>query len=185
MKIKIAAPLLAVAVAAAALTGCGANSGPNEDGGLAAGATPPAAGKPVAPRTIAKVIEQAGYTRSLTAALKAAGLDPVLAAPGPFTLFAPSNAAFTDIGDQYEILLRPGNEAKLQQTLRHHVVLGQYRAADLRDGQQLLTANGDKLRVSVRGDVIRVDGATVEKADIEAENGFVDVINKVLLPPGS
>ena len=82
-------------------------------------------------------------------------------------------------------LLKPANKADLKKVLTYHVVPGTYTAADLKDGQELTTVEGGKLTVSVDGDMVKVNEATVEKADVNASNGVVHVIDKVVVPPAS
>ena len=122
---------------------------------------------------------------TLVAAVAAGDLAKTLQGKGPFTVFAPTNQAFSDVQSTVDTLLKPANKADLQKVLTYHVVPGTYTAADLKDGQELTTVQGQKLKVSVNGGTVKVNGATVEKADVNASNGVVHVINKVLVPPAS
>jgi uncharacterized surface protein with fasciclin (FAS1) repeats len=122
---------------------------------------------------------------TLVAAVAAGDLAKTLQGKGPFTVFAPTNQAFSDIQSTVDTLLKPANKADLQKVLTYHVVPGTYTAADLKDGQELTTVQGQKLTVSVNGSTVKVNDATVEKADVNASNGVVHVINKVLVPPAN
>ena len=104
---------------------------------------------------------------------------------GPYTVFAPTDAAFADIQSTVDTLLEPDNKTDLQQVLTYHVVPGTYTAADLTDGQKLKTVEGQDLTVSIKDGVVKVNDATVEATDITASNGVVHVINKVLVPPAN
>ena len=120
---------------------------------------------------------------TLTAALQAAGLADKASSGGPFTVFAPTNDAFDALpAGTLDDLLKPENKAKLADILTYHVVPGSVMAADLKDGQELTTIEGKKLKVSVSGSTVTVNGANVVKADVKSSNGVTHVIDKVLLP---
>jgi uncharacterized surface protein with fasciclin (FAS1) repeats len=120
--------------------------------------------------------------KTLAAAVTAAGLVETLQGNGPFTVFAPTDAAFSAIQSEVDTLLKPENQAKLSQILTYHVVSGKMNAADLRDGQELTTVEGSTLKVSVKHGMVTIGQATVTSADIEASNGVIHVIDTVLLP---
>jgi uncharacterized surface protein with fasciclin (FAS1) repeats len=120
---------------------------------------------------------------TLVKAVTAAGLAQTLQGKGPYTVFAPTNKAFSELGDQLDTLLEPDNKNDLSDILLYHVVEGDVKAADLEDGEKLKTVQGDDLTVSVNGDEVKVNDATVVKADVPAENGTVHVIDGVLTPP--
>ena len=120
--------------------------------------------------------------KTLTAAVKAAGLVETLQGKGPFTVFAPTDAAFSAIQAEVDKLLKPESKAKLSKILTYHVVSGNMKAADLKDGQELTTVEGGKLKVTVKDGNVTVGGAKVNTADITASNGVIHVIDKVLLP---
>ena len=120
---------------------------------------------------------------TLVTAVKAAGLVETLKSSGPFTVFAPTNEAFAALpAGTVESLLKPENKNKLATILKHHVVSGKVMAADL-TGKKISqsTVNGTKINIDGTSGVL-VSGATVVSADIEADNGVIHVINKVLLP---
>jgi len=120
--------------------------------------------------------------KTLAAAVKAADLVETLQGKGPFTVFAPTDAAFGAIQSEVDKLLKPENKSKLSKILTHHVVSGKMQAADLKDGQELTTVEGSKLKVSVKEGNVTIGGAKVASADISASNGVIHVIDKVLLP---
>lgn len=120
---------------------------------------------------------------TLVAALTAGGLVETLQGKGPFTVFAPTNAAFAAIQPTVDKLLKPANKEELKSVLTYHVVPGKIEAADLKDGQELTTVQGDKLKVTIDGDTVKINDATVVQADVQAGNGVVHVIDGVLVPP--
>lgn len=125
---------------------------------------------------------------TLDKALKAAGLDSKAKGKGPYTVFAPTNAAFDKLpAGTVTTLLEPANKKKLSTILTYHVVPGKHLAASLTDGQQLKTVEGEMLTVKKQdGKVMIMDAkggsATVETADIVATNGVVHSIDSVLMP---
>ncbi|MGS0748721.1 fasciclin domain-containing protein [Halpernia sp. GG3] len=121
-------------------------------------------------------------SKTLAAAVTAAGLVETLQSAGPFTVFAPTDAAFADIQSSVDTLLKPENKAELAKVLTYHVVSGSTHAADLKDGQELTTVQGGKLHVSIKDGKVTIGNATVTTADIDASNGVIHVIDKVLLP---
>lgn len=120
--------------------------------------------------------------KTLTAAIKAASLVDTLKGKGPFTVFAPTDAAFASIQKDVDNLLKTENKAKLAKVLTYHVVSGNLKAADLKDGQELTTVEGGKLKVSIKDKKVMVGGANVTGADMNASNGVIHVIDKVLMP---
>ena len=139
------------------------------------------AGKPM--KTIVQVAADAGDFTTLVAALKAAGLVDALQGPGPFTVFAPTDAAFAKLpaGTVESLLADP---QKLASILTYHVVAGKVLAGDIVRGKgaRPTTLNGQPLAVSVRGGKVFVNTAQVTAADIAASNGVIHVIDTVLLP---
>lgn len=125
---------------------------------------------------------------TLVAAVKAAGLVEALKADGPFTVFAPTNAAFEKLEKKkpgtIAMLLKPENKDKLTAILTYHVVPGQVLASDvvkLKNGTMVKTLNGKSIKVENRKGVT-VDHAKVVKTDIVCANGVIHVIDTVLLP---
>ena len=120
--------------------------------------------------------------KTLAAAVKAADLIETLEGAGPFTVFAPTDDAFATIQSVVDSLLKPENKAKLANILTYHVVSGAHLAADLKDGVELTTVQGEKLKVTVNGGKVTIGGANVTAADVAASNGVVHLIDKVLIP---
>lgn len=127
----------------------------------------------------------AGQFKTLAAALDAAGLVGTLKGKGPFTVFAPTDAAFAALpAGTVEDLLKPENKDKLVAVLTHHVVPGRVTAAQVTRLDQATTVNGDTVDIASSGATVTVGGARVLKADIAASNGVIHVIDKVLIPGG-
>ena len=125
----------------------------------------------------------AGQFKTLIAAVKAADLEATLRGPGPFTVFAPTDEAFAKIPkDTLDSLLKPENKAKLQAILTYHVVPGKVLAADAKKLTMAKTANGKELKLDASGGGLKVNGANVIKADIQASNGVIHVIDAVIIP---
>jgi Secreted and surface protein containing fasciclin-like repeats len=122
---------------------------------------------------------------TLVTALQAAGLVGTLQREGPFTVFAPTNAAFAALPPgTVESLLRPENRAELVRILTYHVVPGLAPSSALRAGQQVATLQGSPVTVTLlEGGRIRINNANVIAADIQASNGIIHVIDAVLIPP--
>ncbi|MEQ8264625.1 fasciclin domain-containing protein [Pseudohaliea sp.] len=120
---------------------------------------------------------------TLVAALKAAGLVETLQGEGPFTVFAPTNAAFAALPDgTVESLLAPANKAQLTAVLTYHVIPGAVYASDVVELSSATTVQGGDVSISTEDGRVMIDGAEVIKTDIEAENGVIHVIDAVLLP---
>ncbi len=120
---------------------------------------------------------------TLVAAVKAAGLVETLKGPGPFTVFAPTDAAFAKLPPgTVENLLKPENRARLQDILKYHVVAGEYKAADVVKMTSAPTVEGQKVKIKTAGGKVMVDGAQVVKTDVEASNGVIHVIDSVIMP---
>ncbi|TKC10214.1 fasciclin domain-containing protein [Pedobacter polaris] len=120
---------------------------------------------------------------TLVAAVKQAGLVETLSGTGPFTVFAPTNAAFAMVPKAtLDGLMKPEMKADLTKILTYHVVAGALKAADLKDGQELTTVQGGKLMVSIKDGVVMINGAKVTIADVVSSNGVTHVIDGVLMP---
>jgi uncharacterized surface protein with fasciclin (FAS1) repeats len=125
----------------------------------------------------------AGDFNTLVAAVKAAALVETLKAKGPYTVFAPTDAAFAKLPEgTLDSLLKPENKAKLAGILTYHVVAGKVMAADVVKITEAKTVNGKMLKISIMDGKVMVDGANVAKTDIECSNGVIHVIDAVLLP---
>jgi len=128
----------------------------------------------------------AGQFKTLAAALQAAGLVDTLKGPGPFTVFAPTDAAFAKLpAGTVESLLKPENKAKLTAILTYHVVPGAVKAEQVTKLDEAKTVNGAMVKVSTDHGKVMINNANVVKADIPASNGVIHVIDTVILPPQS
>lgn len=135
-----------------------------------------------AKKTVVQIAATNGSFKTLTAALKAAGLTETLSGPGPFTVFAPTDAAFAALPKgTVEKLLLPQNKAMLVKILTYHVVAGDVLSTNLKTGK-VKTVEGSSVKVKVSAMGVMVNNAKVVKADIKASNGVIHVIDKVLMP---
>lgn len=120
---------------------------------------------------------------TLVTAVKAAELVDALSNAGPFTVFAPTNAAFDKLpAGTVEGLLKPERKEELADILQYHVSVGVYSADQLQDGQSLGQVNGGNITISKKNGKIMVNGAATVIASIPASNGIIHVIDGVLLP---
>jgi len=125
----------------------------------------------------------AGSFSTLAAALQAGDLVGTLKSDGPFTVFAPTDAAFAELPDgTIETLLMPENKDKLVAILTYHVVPGNVSSAEVVGLTSAKTVNGESVAIRVDGGTVFINDARVEGADVEASNGVIHVIDKVLLP---
>lgn len=147
---------------------------------LAAGCAPSA---DTSGGNIVDVASSAGSFNTLVAAVTAADLVDTLKGPGPFTVFAPTDAAFAALpAGTVENLLLPENKDQLVSILTYHVVPGRIAAADIPAGRaQVATVQGGTLTTDTR-DGVKINTANVVTADIAATNGIIHVIDTVLLP---
>lgn len=126
--------------------------------------------------------------KTLVAAVTAAGLVPTLKGPGPFTVFAPTDAAFGKLpAGTVDTLVKPENKAALTKVLTYHVVPGKLTAAQLRDGAKLKTVQGETLTVAKKGNMVHLRDAKggqsmVTIADVMQSNGVIHVVDTVLMP---
>ncbi len=132
---------------------------------------------------IAMTAGATGIHTSLVAALAKANLVATLQGDGPFTVFAPTDAAFTAAGINLDDFTTDAQIAALADILLFHVVSGQVNAADVTDGLVAAAVNGDNLTFTVSNGTVTVNGATVVLADVPASNGVIHVIDAVLMPP--
>lgn len=125
----------------------------------------------------------AGSFKTLAAALTAADLVTTLKGKGPFTVFAPTDEAFSKLpAGTVESLLKPENKAKLVSILTYHVVAGKVMAADVVKLKEATTVQGGKVAIVVAGASVKVDNANVVTTDIKTSNGVIHVIDTVLMP---
>lgn len=175
-----------------ALLASGACSSGAEHGAAAADAPPavdPAIGQANVqddesqPDVVKIAVGSADHT-TLVAALKAANLVNALANAGPFTVFAPTNAAFEKLPPgTVDDLLKPANADQLRNVLQHHVTTSVYAVADLTDGMTLSMADGQTVTIRKAGDEVTVEGAKVV-ASVRGSNGIVHVVDAVIVPAG-
>jgi uncharacterized surface protein with fasciclin (FAS1) repeats len=120
---------------------------------------------------------------TLVRALKAGDLVDTLKGKGPFTVFAPTNAAFETLPENtLQDLMKPANKARLQNILKNHVVEGRRMSKDVAKQSALSSMGGRSLSIQSANDQVQIGDATIRRADIEAENGVVHVVDQVLLP---
>lgn len=131
---------------------------------------------------IVDTAKEAGSFETLLAAATAAGLVDTLKSDGPFTVFAPTDAAFAALPEgTVETLLKPENKDQLVSILTYHVVAGKVMSTDLSDDMMATTVQGTDIMIDLDNGVM-VNDATVVTADIEASNGVIHVIDKVIMP---
>lgn len=136
----------------------------------------------VSQKDVVKVAAGSADHTTLVAAVKAASLVDVLSNAGPFTVFAPTNAAFGKLPPgTVEGLLKPDKKETLQDILQYHVAVAVYKPEMLQDGQVLSMANGGNVTIGVKDGKITVNGANVV-ATVTASNGIIHIIDGVLLP---
>jgi uncharacterized surface protein with fasciclin (FAS1) repeats len=125
----------------------------------------------------------AGSFKTLAKALQAADLVDTLKGEGPFTVFAPTDAAFAKLPEEtLNDLLKPENKTKLQRILAYHVVPGRVSSSDVVKLRTAKAVSGDTIGIEARGTTVLVDGARVVKTDVEASNGVIHIIDTVMLP---
>ena len=139
------------------------------------------------PAAAADIVETAvsnGSFKTLTAALQAAGLVETLKGKGPYTVFAPTDEAFKKLpAGTVETLLKPENKAQLQKVLTYHVVSGNVMSGDLKGKTtNAKTVEGSAVRIDASGNAVKVDDAVVTQADVNASNGVIHVIDRVIMP---
>lgn len=167
---------------------CGDDSNEKTSSPVTTTIAPAAAGTTVsaASGNIVQVAQNAGTFATLVKAVQTAGLVNTLSGPGPFTVFAPTDAAFSaslqSLGITADALL--ADKDKLTKILTYHVLPTKALAADVvkLNGQDVVTVNGAKVKVKVDGSIVTVNDAKVTKTDVAATNGIIHVIDKVLIP---
>lgn len=123
----------------------------------------------------------AGSFKTLVSLLEQAGLAETLATGGKFTVFAPTDAAFAKVPKKTLDALG-ANPEKLKAVLLYHVAKGELRAERVVKRSSIKTLNGAYLKVKVRGQTVKINNASVQKANVDASNGVIHVINRVLIP---
>ena len=132
-------------------------------------------------KNIVETAQEAGSFRTLVKAVQAAGLADVLSGEGPFTVCAPNDAAFGALpAGTIDELMR--NRDQLANVLKYHVASGRHTAADVMKMTSIKTLLGQDVTVRVQGSTVMIGDARVIQADIEATNGIIHVMDKVLIP---
>lgn len=149
--------------------------------------TPATDDEPTTPEATSNIVELAQATDTLstlvTAVVEADLVDTLSSTESEFTVFAPTNDAFDALPEgTLETLLAEESKAQLTDILTYHVVANEVFSDQLTDGQVIETVQGDTLTVSIADGVVKINGATVLQADVDATNGVVHVIDSVLLP---
>ncbi len=161
------------AVAAVSLTAAGLSA--------PAGARPHGAANRGADKDIVETAVAAGKFTTLASLLTKAGLAETLQGKGPYTVFAPTDAAFAKV-PKATLDELAGDRAKLRSVLLYHVAKGKLTAAKVVKRRSVKTLNGTRVRVRVRGSKVFVGGGRVVTPDVAASNGVIHAINKVLIP---
>lgn len=177
--------LLAVAAVPLIIAACGssnssASTSPTTSAAASSAMSPSASA--TAQKDIVGTAVAAGDFKTLATALNAAGLVNALKGPGPFTVFAPTDAAFAKLpkGTLAKLLKDPKGE--LTKILEYHVIAGKVMAADITNGMTAKTLEGSTVKFTVKGGKVYVNGVLVTTADVAASNGVIHVINGVLVP---
>ena len=136
-----------------------------------------------APKDIVDTAVSAGSFKTLAKALQAADLVDTLKGAGPFTVFAPTDEAFAKLpADTLNDLLKPENKTKLQRILTYHVVPGRVSSSEVVKLRSTKAVSGDTIGIETNAATVLVDGARVVKTDVQASNGLIHIIDRVILP---
>ncbi len=183
---------LAFVVLMSLLASCGDNGGTTNEQATAASESQPASVQvgqsgvqdDVSQKNVVQVAIGSKDHTTLVKAVQAAELVDALSNAGPFTVFAPTNAAFDKLpAGTVDGLLKPEKKEDLADILQYHVSVGVYNADQLQDGQTLGQVNGSNITISKKDGKIMVNGTATVVASITASNGVIHVIDGVLLPP--
>jgi uncharacterized surface protein with fasciclin (FAS1) repeats len=178
---------MAIGTALFLLAACGGDSESTPAQESQQGVTSPAMSADDAGMTITEIVAEERDFSTLLGAVEAADLAETLSSEGPFTVFAPTDAAFAALPQKtLNALLRPKNQQQLAGILTYHVIPAEVKAAAVTAGD-VATANGEPFTISVDGGTVTItdstgNQATVTKTDIDASNGVIHVIDTVLLP---
>ena len=168
MRLRSVAGLLALGVLAASVM----------SGAAAAGSATKSESRE---KNIVETAIAAGSFKTLVSLLEQAGLAETLATGGKFTVFAPTDAAFAKVPKKTLDALG-ANPEKLKAVLLYHVAKGELRAERVVKRSSIKTLNGASLKVKVRGQTVKINNASVQEANVDASNGVIHVINRVLIP---
>jgi len=174
--------VLAVAVVPLVIAACGTSrSSTSSSSPMSTPASP--AMSPAATADIVDTAVATGQFTTLAKALQAAGLVDALKGSGPFTAFAPTDAAFAELPAGTLATLLKSPKGELTRILTYHMVPGKVMAADITDGMTAKTLEGSTIKFTVKDGKVYVNGAQVTTADVPASNGVIHVIDGVLIPP--
>jgi|ERR1700730_161349 len=130
---------------------------------------------------ITQVVNNDKNMTTLKKGVIASGLDKVLSGTGPFTVFAPSDLAFTKLDKgTFEALLKPENKTKLEDVLNYHIVSGKINFKDLKDGEKLKSVSGKELLVQIKEGRVSIQGSKIENRDLQASNGVIHFLDTVM-----
>jgi uncharacterized surface protein with fasciclin (FAS1) repeats len=178
--------LVLLAIAAITVTSfvaCGGDTAKTPEATPPVAKEEPTTPKPEAPKDVVDIAIGSADHTTLVAAVKAAGLVETLKGAGPFTIFAPTNAAFAALpAGTVDGLLKPEKKADLTNILTYHVVAGAVKSSELKDGQKIKTLQGGELTVAIKDGKVTINGANVTAADLTGSNGVIHVIDAVLMP---
>ena len=169
--------------------GCDSGSQPNQSTAEAAKADETKTGQSAvtddeSQKNVVHVAMGSNDHTTLVKAIQAADLVDALSNAGPFTVFAPTNAAFDKLpAGTLDDLLKPENKEKLADILQYHVSLGVFKTENMTDGQVIGQVNGDNISISKKGEKIMINGNAAISGVVSASNGIVYVIDAVLIPP--
>jgi uncharacterized surface protein with fasciclin (FAS1) repeats len=142
----------------------------------------PATARPSQEKNIVQTAQAAGSFKTLTKLVTKAGLAGTLSKPGPYTVFAPTDAAFKKV-PKSTLKSLAKNKAKLRAVLLYHVVAGKVPSSEVVTMKSAKTVNGKSVRIRTSNGSVYVNTARVTKPDVNASNGVIHVINRVLIPP--
>jgi uncharacterized surface protein with fasciclin (FAS1) repeats len=142
----------------------------------------PATARPSEDKNIVQTAQAAGSFKTLTKLVTKAGLAGTLSQPGPYTVFAPTDAAFKKV-PKSTLKSLAKNKAKLRAVLLYHVVAGKVPSSEVVTMKSVKTVNGKSVRIRTSNGSVYVNTARVTKPDVNASNGVIHVINRVLIPP--
>jgi uncharacterized surface protein with fasciclin (FAS1) repeats len=142
----------------------------------------PATARPSENKNIVQTAQAAGNFKTLTKLVTKAGLAATLSQPGPYTVFAPTDAAFKKV-PKSTLKSLAKNKAKLRAVLLYHVVAGKVPSSEVAMMKSVKTVNGKSVRIRTSNRSVYVNNAKVTMPDVNASNGVIHVINRVLIPP--
>jgi len=145
--------------------------------------TSPNGGTTVSTKNLLDTAAANGTFKTFGKAVEKAGLNETLRGPGPFTVFAPTDAAFEKLpAGRLEVLFQPENKSELTAILNYHIVNGRRSAADVRKWDSARTVNGQPAPIKLQGDQVRIGDAKITSADIGSSNGVIHAIDMVNMP---